>query len=559
MTGSVSRRNLFKIGGGVAAAGVGASVASTAHAQDPEPAVIWHSELVYPGADGELNYALDDASHKKIPNFSFAGYRNGEAPIPTVPAVKTISSIAGEVDATARINAALAEVAAMPMDANGFRGALQLGPGLYQVAGTIELKYSGVVLRGSGRSNDPAVGTIIKSTATSGIENPEGGVECPIRIGSKNQDVDWKTRIGDTIPLAPEVALAGSRRLKLAPNTSLSVGDNIIIWHRCTPEWIAAINGGGVELDEPWQPGDQPIMYNRTIKAIDEDEIVICAPIFNDLDPSLSEIFVYKWPNMNEVANSGVEDLRVDMVEPPTGLPNNHADSCIVIERSRDTWVRNAATTRFKQSGVMVRRSHRVTVENVWALEPRSELKGGFRYNFCAGYMAQQVLFTDVVAAEARHAFVAGGGASASGVVWLDAVSKNGYLESGGHAHWSQGLLFDNVTETMNSSPEHKKVVLNLHNRADGGADETGDAHAHGWSSVYSVLWNCKLDNGNRACVQRPPTSQNFAIGTTGDVEDVVTGSNWLVTEERGYVENEPGTLEPVSLYRKQLADRLAP
>ncbi|WP_026163075.1 hypothetical protein [Kribbella catacumbae] len=98
----------------MAAAGVGASLTSPVQAQDAELAL--HSKLVYPGADGKLNYAAEPKSGKKIPNFSWAGYRNGEVPIPTVPTVKTIGPIAGETDATARINAALAEVAAMPMD-----------------------------------------------------------------------------------------------------------------------------------------------------------------------------------------------------------------------------------------------------------------------------------------------------------------------------------------------------------------------------------------------------------------------------------------------------------
>lgn len=550
MARPISRRNLFKIGTGVAAAGVGASLTSPVQAQDAELAL--HSKLVYPGADGKLNYAAEPNSGKKIPNFSWAGYRNGEVPIPTVPTVKTIGPIAGETDATARINAALAEVAAMPMDANGLIGALKLDPGLYKVAGTVALKYSGVVLRGSGRTGDPAVSTVIRSTAIAGTENNEIGVECPIRIGSDDPTVNWETRVGNTIPVASEFVPAGSRRLTLKSTAGLSVGDNIIIWHPCTEEWIAAIDHGGVNLDPPWAPGDEPIMYNRFIKAIQGNDIVICAPVFNDLDASLSESFVYKWPDMNEVVNAGVENLRVDMGDPDEEN-EAHPDSCIVVSRSRDTWVRNVSTLHFKRSGVMVRRSHRVTVDDVWAREPRSELKGQRRYNFCAGYMAQQVLFTNVWASQARHAFVSGGGAATSGVVWLDSRSNNGYLESGGHAHWSQGLLFDNVREEMNSSD--RLPVLNLHNRVDAGADET--AHAHGWSSVYSVLWNCTVDNNRQACVQRPPTSQNFAIGTAGR-PDVVTGENWLGVEKIGYEEHTNKAVEPVSLYRKQLADRLA-
>lgn len=71
------------------------------------------------------------------------------------------------------------------------------------------------------------------------------------------------------------------------------------------------------------------------------------------------------------------------------------------------------------------------------------------------------------------------------------------------------------------------------------------------------MLWNCTVDNNRQACVQRPPTSQNFAIGTAGR-PDVVTGENWLGVEKIGYEEHTNKAVEPVSLYRKQLADRLA-
>ncbi|MDA1360593.1 hypothetical protein O1R50_13230 [Glycomyces luteolus] len=580
MTRSVSRRNLFKIGGGVAVAGVGASVAFTAHAQDVEPAQALHSSLVYPGADGKLNYALEEQSDRKIPNFSWAGYRNGEAPIPTaetVPAAVELEPIPGETDATVRINAALAEVAAKPKDANGFKGALLLHPGLYPVAETIELKYSGVILRGSGRTGDPAVSTIIRSTAKAGTENELTGVECPIKIGSDDMGVKWETMPDGTapvpIPITSELVTAGSRRFAIESTAGLAVGDNIIIWHPCTSDWIDAIDGGGVTARPPWEPDKHPIMYNRFIKAIPtENEILIDAPVFNDLNFDLSKSYVYKWSNPNEVVNAGVENLRVDMgllAEETKEEQENekHADSCIVVSRSRDTWVRNVSTLHFKRSGVMVRRSHRVTVDDVWARDPRSRPVGGMRYNFCAGYMAQQVLFTNVWASQARHAFVAGGGASTSGVVWLDSRSNNGLKESGGHAHWSQGLLFDNVREETSESDRDE--VLNLHNREDGGADESADAH--GWSSVYSVLWNCTVGDGKdgfgrQACVQQPPTSQNFAIGTKGTgVKDtdgvvrVVSGESWIVTEPIGFVEHTNKNVEPASLYRKQLADRLAP
>lgn len=39
----------------------------------------------------------------------------------------------------------------------------------------------------------------------------------------------------------------------------------------------------------------------------------------------------------------------------------------------------------------------------------------------------------------------------------------------------------------------------------------------------------------------------------------IVTGENWLADEEAGFIEHTNKTVEPASLYRAQLADRLAP
>ena len=97
--------------------------------------------------DGSITYEVD-ANQNRIPDFSHAGYQGGGVAIPDVPVMQTISPIAG--DNTANIQAAIDAVGAMPMNANGFRGAVLLDPGTYQVSGELKLDVSGVVLRGSG-------------------------------------------------------------------------------------------------------------------------------------------------------------------------------------------------------------------------------------------------------------------------------------------------------------------------------------------------------------------------------------------------------------------------
>lgn len=564
MAGALSRRNLFKLGGGAAAAAAGVSSPAQALAQEVEPTATWQSSLVRVGADGMLTYSQDPDSGMKIPDFSWAGYRNGERPIPTgtdVPVVKRIGPVSG--DNTAHLQAALEEVGAMPLQDNGFRGALLLEPGLYEVAKTVYMERTGVVLRGSSRSADPAVGTIIRSTAKAGSE-VDGGTECPLWVGAKAGG--WEAPVkdpstGKDIPVkdtatnvTSELVRAGSRRFTVAAIEKFKVGDNIIIWHPCTQRWLNEIDGGG---GAPWQPDEEPIIYNRYVKEIypERNEIVICAPVFNDLNREHAQSYVYVWNKAGLVRNVGVENLRVDMeVSTDPAKIEEHADSCIAVIRTQDAWVRNVSTLHFKHAGVIVRRSTRVTVENVTALHPRSRVEGKRRYSFNAGHMAQQVLFKDLETSEARHAFVSGGQATSSGNVWVDCVARYGYAESGGHAKWSQGLLYDNVKELMSQTPKDtvppQTWVLSLHNR-----ETAGESDDQGWSSVYSVLWNCTVGDGETACVQRPPTSQNFAIGTNG----TVNGVNWYPGNPVGCIQNDDQgrQLEPASLYRAQLENRV--
>ena len=102
-----------------------------------------------------------DNSGNEIPDFSFAGYRAGEYAIPDVAVKAFVPNISG--DATATIQAAIDYVAALKPDAKGFRGAVLLDKGIYKVSGVINMKVSGIVLRGSGAGNN---GTSILGTGT---------------------------------------------------------------------------------------------------------------------------------------------------------------------------------------------------------------------------------------------------------------------------------------------------------------------------------------------------------------------------------------------------------
>lgn len=532
MSGTLSRRTLLRVGGALVA-GAGVAAARDVFGAETASAATWHSALVYPGTDGRLVYKADSRG-KTIPDFSWAGYRHGTEALPTVPVVKEIGPVRG--DNTAHIQAALDEVGAMAPGATGYRGALLLKAGHYPVSGTLRMRRSGVVLRGVGKGADTAANTVI--TGTGG-----GSTSAVLYVGGS---ADWSAqKPGTKTGIASSLVKAGQRRLTLASTANVRAGDSVIIQHPHTAAWGEAINGGGVKNEDPWPVGSLPITYNRHVLEVVGNDIVVDAPVFNDLRRSLSQSFVYVWDRSGILREVGVENLRIDMGY-PVSTSEDHPQNCVVVSRTEDAWVTNCTFLHFSVSGVTVTRSTRVTVQGVRASHPRSQLTGGRRYNFNAGVQAQQVLFRDLVSTHARHAFVSAGMSTCSGVVWLNGTNESGYSESGGHHRWSQGLLFDTIKEL--SSQSDNAWVLSLHNRGDIGS-------GHGWSSVNSVAWNCTVGGGKTLCVQTPPTAQNFAIGTTG----AVTGKNWYTTHQTGYVEGTNRTgLAPGSLYLAQLADRRA-
>ncbi|MGB7156462.1 MAG: hypothetical protein WBD40_00265, partial [Tepidisphaeraceae bacterium] len=132
-----------------------AFAAATAHAAERAK-----SEWVHPGPDGKLVYKTTDKGDR-IMDFSHAGYMGGGVALPNVPVKKTVQP-SGSADDTKFIQSAIDEVAKLPLDEKGFRGAVLLGPGTFTCAETITIPTSGVVLRGSGSGASGGEKTTIK-------------------------------------------------------------------------------------------------------------------------------------------------------------------------------------------------------------------------------------------------------------------------------------------------------------------------------------------------------------------------------------------------------------
>ncbi|NMB51591.1 MAG: hypothetical protein GX999_04640, partial [Bacteroidales bacterium] len=124
------------------------------------------TKLVYPGTDGRLVYSPDSLGNT-IPDFSNAGYKGGGVSLPYVAVKETIWPVKG--NSTPIIQAAIDRVSALSPDASGFRGAVLLRAGIYELEAPITIKASGVVLRGEDMDD---IGTILigKSPKEKGVK-----------------------------------------------------------------------------------------------------------------------------------------------------------------------------------------------------------------------------------------------------------------------------------------------------------------------------------------------------------------------------------------------------
>ena len=499
----------------------------------------WQSNLVQLDTEtGELSYTADPVSGVRIPDFSRAGYKGGGVALPTVEVKVSIEPIAG--DNTAHIQDAIDAVCALPVDSNGFRGAVFLNPGIYAVHGTLKIQTSGVVLRGSGRGSDSATNTHILGLGNT----PED--RSIITMGGLHNTRFKGMVAGTQTNITSPLVQVGDKKFTVANAAPFQIGDNIIIKHPCTQAWLNSIDGGQTASDPNWTVDSQPIIYNTRIENIKGNTIYTNSPVFNNLDASVSQAYIYKYDRDGLVENVGIENLLID-IEYNHNDPDdaNHARTAVTITQAENAWIKESEFLHFWSAGVNIETANYVTIENVHAYAPKGPTIGGYKYNFCVSDATQNTLFTNCKATEARHAYISNGTSTVAGVVFHKSTSVDAFNPSEGHRRWTTGLLYDNFLDSGNMPSE----ALGLYNRGDYGT-------SHGWASVNSVAWNCDASRpgtDGEIVIQRPPTAQNFAIGCKG----IVSGDGPF-TNPTGYIEgsNRSDVLVPNSLYEAQLVSR---
>ena len=490
----------------------------------------YESSILFHNNSDQLVYVSDtDGNH--IPDFSYVGYKNGEEALPNVAVVRQISPVAG--DNTAHIQAAIDEVEALSLNANGHRGTLLLSPGEYSVSGELIINSSGVVLRGSGDGEDAALNTIIIGAGNIPDERTL------IRIGTNNKSGFGGQVAGTRQDIVSPYIPAGSRTIEVADASVYNIGDNIIIKHPSTAAWIEAVDNGGVGTDAPWEPNTINLVFNRHITNIEGNKIQVATPIYDVLDRSLSQSYVYTYNGNSQLKECGIENLRI-FVESSGVTGRDHVKVGINMIGVDNSWVQGVTILRVSDQGVKFDEATRCSVIDTKVLDMHGPISGGWRYNFEVTDFCNNILFENCVASNGRHTFVANGASDVNGIVFTNCSSSGDYTRSESHRRWGQGILWDNITWTNTNTTGG---ILGLHNRGSYG---TG----HGWTVTNGVAWNIDAPS-NQIAIQKPPIGQNYAVGC-----DATVNGDGPFDHPAGYIEGTGEDLLIQSLYLAQLEDR---
>ena len=484
-----------------------------------------YSELVRPGADGELVYKPYTERGDVIPDFSHCGYGGGGVKLPHV-AVKVALEPGDGSDDLVRIQAAIDSMTQLPLDADGFRGAVLLRKGTYNVGGTLEIRTGGIVLRGEGDSES---GTVLVATRRKRHDL--------IQVRGSGR---WETIPETRQEIVDAYVPLGARRVTVADGSVFRAGETVLVLRRGNAEWIHEIGMDRIkprprdpESTRQWRPFR--LQFDRVVTGVSGNVITVDAPITCAIDAQWGGGEVVKYVD-RRIDRVGIEHMMGISVFDSTKTRSrrgrtyfsdeDHASNFVRFDNVTNAWVRNVTIRHFDHGYTLGRGAKWVTVQECAALEPVSILRGSRRYPF--HHTGQLNLFWKCKAVGARHAFVVGSRVPGPNV-FLDCTAEENYGSSEPHHRWSVGGLYDNV---------HARIAI---------VDRQHYGTGHGWAGANYVAWNCE---GTLAC-ESPPTARNFAIGFVGrKVNGPFDGPD-------GYWESLGQHVNPRSLYLQQLEDRL--
>ncbi|MDU4695875.1 MAG: glycosyl hydrolase family 28-related protein [Paenibacillus sp.] len=495
-------------------------------------------------------------------DFSYAGYRRGEVPIPAVDKHRgmNVTKAPYRADSTGRKDATLAIQQAIDDAAARGGGVVYLPKGTYRVTPqegkdfALNLHSSGVVLKGDGQHQTHLF------NAQENMKQKD-----IIRVGGG----DWK-RTTTTTKLSKTVS-EPTVLLPVESTEGFQMNDFVVITFETTEGFLKE---HGMQNKWASRLGKVEPLFYRQIIAVDPEAKTLTLDIptryplklrdditITKTEAPIMEVGLEDFSIAN-VQNSrpglGEDDFKV---EGTAGYEADNAKAINVIAAA-NSWIRNVGTYKppgnteyhILSKGVILDRTKNVTVEKVTMQYPqyRGANGNGYLYQF----IGNDNLITGSRAVGARHSFTYAN-FSANGNVLLDAYSENSFYLTDFHMYLSMANLIDNFTVNGDAISAITR---------DYGSSAT---NRHGVVTTESVFWNTK---GVAAHASKPGViieseqfGNGYIIGTQGKVNgvkvDIVGSIPDADTSPFDWVEGvgQGERLFPQSLYKDQAKRRLDP
>ena len=428
-----------------------------------------------------------------------------------------MQTIGPSANAEKEMQSAINSLSKKPVDKNGFRGAILLKKGRYEISSSLLIEASGIVLRGSGKE------TVLIA---------KGKEQRPlIHVRGQGKITELKgTRTKITDAYVP----VGSYSFNVSSAKGLSAKDRIIVYRPGTDQWIKDLRMDRIEERDgtkQWQANEYNLSFERKITKIEGNKIHIDNPIVMAMEPKYGVGEVYAYHFNGRISEVGIEHLQCES-EFSSDTSEQHSWDAVLMEKVENGWVQDVHAKYFSYSCVNLSGSTRnISVLDCSCFDHKSVITGGRRYSF--NNNGQLNLFMNCASGDGRHDYVTGARVCGPNA-FVNCTAVRTHADIGPHHRWTAGTLYDNITTDGE---------INIQDRGNYGS-------GHGWVGITQVLWNC---TAKRATVQSPYVNgKNYSIGLKG-----AKGSGRFKDRPDGEWEGlGKEALDPASLYEAQMNAR---
>ena len=483
------------------------------------------SSWVYYDDHGKLKYAADSAGNR-ILDYSWAGYQGGGVSLPRIAARVTVSPTGG--DDTAAIQSAIDTVSARQPDRRGFRGAVLLSPGSFNVSATLHISASGVVLAGSGSGPDGSVLTMTGSPFT-----------LLAIAGSGTYTRGAPVSITDTfVP-------SGATSFTVSDASGFKRGDRILISRPVTAPWVSFMGMDKLVRNgapQTWIAAGSEILTDRSIMAIHGNRISIDAPLTDSFDsqylsPPGGSVASYTFDS--RITQVGLEHLSI--VAPGQEVSGAQYQA-VNMSNVLNGWLRDLRVQDTENSITLTNTTKRITIDAVDVVHTYRQSNSAAPTDFALSGTEILANNCSVTGLGNSWPFVTHTKTTGPVVILKGFADDRGF---GPHQRWATGLLCDLCQ--FPSSYTSDKAGVAYSNRGYFGS-------GHGWDAGWSVAWNVTT---TYFLIQAPPGTDNWCIGCVGTVlSEAAPGGDGTILPN-GIYESLGTPVTPGSLYLAQLKQRL--